>query len=187
MSRRTRILESIDERLRELEHKADVMEKVLLVKEPGTPIAAEAYEGLRKQVVAAATARRTHLVQLATMAVAVRRATSVDDLEPLLREWMRQADVQEVFDLPPGIRVQDLFEDANGGHLAEHDVIECVEPAYVDAKTRSVLRLGRARPAGAEPSAPETLEAAETLEAPRSEAGDEPASDAEQLDEEQRA
>jgi len=151
MSRRTRLLESIDERLRELEHKADVMEKVLLIKEPGTPIAAEAFEGLRKQVVNAATARRHHLVQLATIAVAVRRATSVDDIEPQVREWMQQADVLEVFNLPPGARPQDLFEHVDGGDLAGADEIECVEPAYIDAKTGVVLRLGRASPATKSP------------------------------------
>jgi hypothetical protein len=138
-------MQEIADRLLRLEHEAELLRTVFVVKEPNTSIAAEAYEGLRRQVAAAAAERRSHLVQLAAMASAVGRATSVDDLRPQVREWMAQADVTELNGVPPGAHVQDLFEDLGGEGLAGADAIEVVEPAYVDAKTGAVVRLGRAR------------------------------------------
>jgi hypothetical protein len=150
MARRTGdLLQEIVARLGHLEHEAELMRTVLIVKEPTTALAADAYDGLRKQVVAAAAERRSHLAQLTAMAVAVARATTVEDLTPQIREWMAQAGVTELKELPDGVRAEDLFEDVDGmGFKAAG--IEIVEPAYLDANTGAVLRLGRARPA-AEP------------------------------------
>lgn len=145
MTRRTRLLESIEEQLRELRHKTDVLEKVLIVKEPGTPVAAEAFDGLRKQVIASAGARRSHVVQLAEMATSVRRASSIHDVGAKLREWLRQAGVEELHDVPQGAHPQDLFEDVDGVGLAGADRLEIIEPAYVDTQMSVVIRLGRAR------------------------------------------
>jgi hypothetical protein len=161
MRRRTlEILEDIVQRLGRLEHEAELMRTILIVKEPNTPLAAEAYEGLRRQVVAAAAERRSHLVQLAAMATALGRATSVDDIAPQVREWMTQAGVAELVEVPASARPQDLFEDLDGTGLAGAAAgeVEVVEPAYLDASTGAVLRLGRARRraavAGPTPAAP---------------------------------
>lgn len=138
-------LDGVSERLGRLEHQAELIKTVLIVKEPNTMHAANAFDGLRKQVVAAAAERRSHLAQLATMAVALRRARSLDDLVPQLREWMEQAGVVEVSDVPPGSLVQDIYEDLDGAGLAGAEAIDVIEPAYVDNSTGVVLRLGRAR------------------------------------------
>lgn len=152
MSRRsTRLLQDIAERLVRLEHKADLMHTVLIVKEPNTPLAAEAYEGLRKQVVAAAAERRSHLAQVVAMAVAARRATTVSDLEAQVREWMAQAGIEEVNAVPHGAHPQDLFEDLDREGLAGVVAFDVVEPAYVDTHTGVVIRLGRARRSAAGP------------------------------------
>jgi hypothetical protein len=146
MSRKTNeLLQDALARLARLEHEAELMRTVLIVKEPGSALAADAYNGLRKQVVAAAAERRSHMVQLATMAVAVHRATSVSDLVPQVQEWMAQAGVVELHGAPRGWQAQDLFEDLEGNGLAGAGDIDVVEPAYVDSKTEAVLRLGRAR------------------------------------------
>ena len=62
----------IRERVIGLEHEAELMRTVLIVKEPQTVVAAKSYDGLRKQVMASAAERRSHLNQLVSMAVAVR-------------------------------------------------------------------------------------------------------------------
>ena len=145
-------LQDVSDRLLKLEHAAELIKTVLIVKEPGTVHAANAFEGLRKQVVAASGERRTHLSQLAAMAVAVERATSIDDLRPQVREWMTQAGVVTVREVPPGARAQDVFDDVDGGTLEGVTRLEVVEPAYVDSGTGTLLRLGRARavvPSGA--------------------------------------
>src|SRR4051794_25254287 len=102
-------LDDIVDRLRGLEHDAELMRTVLIVKEPTSVAAAESYEGLRKQIVAGAAERRSHLNQLVAMSVAVGRARSLDDLGVMVSEWMQQAGVIEVSDVPTGARAQDLF------------------------------------------------------------------------------
>src|SRR5690348_7531315 len=104
-------VQEVLDRLTKLEHQAELIKTVLIVREPDTVHAANAYDGLRKQVIAASGERRSHLAQLVAMAVAVSRAGSVDDLRPQLREWLSQAGVAEVWTLPPGARPQDVFED----------------------------------------------------------------------------
>lgn len=131
------------ERLRGLQGPDGGVTGVLMIKDPGALQAAESYEGLRKQVVAAASSRRTHLGQLAAMAVALQRATSLDDLRPQLKEWMTQAGVVEVRNQRDGHQLHELFESLDGTPLA--GTIEIVEPAYVDDVTNAIVRLGRAR------------------------------------------
>lgn len=149
MSRKQReimeALQQIDQRLGQLEHAADLMKTVLIIKDPGSAHAADAYEGLRKQVVASSSARRTHLAQLSAMAVAVSRANEVADLVPQVEEWLGQAGVVRLTELPREARVQDLFEAADGGSLRGATQIEVVEPVFVDAQNQVVVRLGRAR------------------------------------------
>lgn len=155
MSRRQReitdALQQIDQRLGEIEHAADKMNTVLMIKDPGSTQAADAYEGLRKQVVASSTARRTHLAQLSAMAVAVSRATDVADLVPQVDEWLGQAGIVRITEVPRGARVQDLFEDADGGTLRGAVDVEVVEPVFIDAQNQVVIRLGRARRIEASP------------------------------------
>jgi hypothetical protein len=139
------LLQEIVERLNRLEHEAELLRTVFIVKEPNTGLAAEAYDGLRKQVAASAAERRSHLAQLASMAVAVRRASSVEDVRPQVQEWMAQAGVVELTTTPHGNHPQDLFEDLEGSGFSDGQSIEVIEPAYVDRQTGVVLRLGRAR------------------------------------------
>lgn len=137
------LLRELLERVKGLEHEADMMRTILIVKEPGSLQASQAFEGLRKQVLAGAAERRSHLAQLVAMSVAVSRATSVDDLIPQVREWLEQAGVGTVSALPEGVAARDLFEDVDGHGLTGG--LEVLEPAYVDLSTGALLRLGRAR------------------------------------------
>jgi hypothetical protein len=136
------------DRLSDLRHELELCKTVLLVREPASPVAAEAFEGLRRQVVAGAAERRSHLSQLVAMAVAVDRASSVDDLAAQVGEWLDQAGVVEVREPEPD-RLHLLFDDVDGGTLEGVDAVEVVEPAYVDSSTGAVLRAGRARAVGA--------------------------------------
>lgn len=152
MSKAEDLLVDLQERLARLEHQAELIKTVLIVKEPNTVHASEAYDGLRKQVVAAASERRSHLSQLVAMAVAVSRATSVEDLVPQVREWMEQAGVAALTEVPPGHDASHVFEDVSGDGLGGD--LDILEPAYVDMQTSSLIRLGRARARGAATAAP---------------------------------
>ncbi|MGQ0631647.1 MAG: hypothetical protein ACT4P1_11425 [Sporichthyaceae bacterium] len=175
------VLLDLLERMKAFEQEAEQIKNILIVKDPSR-IAAEAFDGLRKAVLAGAAERRSHLVQLVTMSVAVSRATSVDDLVPQVQEWMEQAGVQAMFALPAGQRASDYFDDLGGAGLA--GPIEVVEPAYVDTQNDSVIRLGRAKldevAAAAIPNAPgpdvtDSLDAADRPATERAETQDVPA------------
>jgi hypothetical protein len=129
--------------MNQLQHEAAMSRAVLMVKEPDTVRAAEAYEGLRKQVVASNNARRSHVAQLAQMAVAVSRATAVHDLRRLVDQWLEQAAVVALDHVPEGFRVQDLFESIDGVRPGSLDGMVIIEPAYVDAQNSVIVRTGR--------------------------------------------
>ena len=151
MSRKqTELLQDVQERIKGLEREAELFRTVLIVKEPGSVVAAQSFEGLRKQIVAGAAERRSHLTQLVSMQVAVSRATSVDDLLPQVAEWLEQAGIAQLTHVPTGSSVAEVFEDLTGEGL--DGTIEIVEPAYVDSQTGALLRLGRAQKAAPAPT-----------------------------------
>ena len=146
------LLHELNERVKGLEHQAELIKTVLIVKEPESIHAAQAYDGLRKQILAGAAERRSHLVQLVAMSVAVTRGTSIDDLRPQVLEWLNGSGVVTLTSVPEGSSPKDLFEDTGGGGL-DGDVV-VVEPAYVDGQTGGLLRLGRARTKSVDAKAP---------------------------------
>lgn len=122
---------------RELEHKLDLIYTALVVRDPGTSMAAEAFEGLRKQVIAGATARNAHVAQLAEFDVALRRGASADDLLKLTAQWLDQAGVARIDD--PTRR--EAFEST----VAPGASVEVEIPAYVNTVTGQLVRQGRLR------------------------------------------
>lgn len=162
MAKEEQLLLELQEQIKDLQHQAELIKTVLIVKEPNTVQASQAFEGLRKQVIASATERRSHLAQLVTFAVAVSRATSVDDLKPQVREWIEQSGIQQVTGLIEGKSVDELYEDISGEGLSGK--IQILEPAYVDSQTGATIRLGRARSLGPTPAADPATE--ETATAP---------------------
>jgi hypothetical protein len=152
MKRTAARLDDVAQALKEVQHQTDLIKHVLIVKEPGSQLAADAFEGLRRQIVAGAAERRSHLVQVVAMAVAVGRATAVADLEPMVGEWMAQSGITAVASSTPD-QFHLLFDDLDGGTLDGAEAIDVVEPAYVDTVTGAVIRTGRARRAARRPAA----------------------------------
>jgi|SRR5690349_10773708 hypothetical protein len=116
------------------------MEVILMVREPATGVAAEAYDGLRKQVVAAMTERMAHLQQLVQLDAALIGGADADTVGRLVRGFADQASLSRVTDAEHPDRDM-LFElvDDLGGRL------EVLEPAYVDTITNRVIRRGSMR------------------------------------------
>ena len=118
-----------------MERQMDRIYTALLVRDPGTPMSVEAYEGLRKQVVASATARLQHVAQLAEFDVALRRGASTEDLVALVDQWLRQAGVE---------RIEDPMTGEAWEARPAPDVEAVVDlPAYVDVVTNRLVRQGR--------------------------------------------
>ncbi|MBB5873174.1 hypothetical protein F4553_006608 [Allocatelliglobosispora scoriae] len=135
-----------------LDRRADKMETILMVREPSTVAAADAYEGLRKQVVNAVSERLTHVSQLVQLDSALAHGADVEQLQKLTDSWFEQAGVTRITDPrhPQRGTLFDLVSDGGGA-------FEIIEPAYIDSLTGRVIRLGRARrlaPAHAAPERP---------------------------------
>lgn len=120
-----------------MERRIDLIHTALIVRDPGTSVSVDAYEGLRKQVIAGATSRQAHVAQLAEFDVALRRGASTEDLLALVTQWLDQAGVARIDD--PSFR--EAFDSA----VAPDAAAEVGTPAYVNAVTGQLIRQGRLR------------------------------------------
>lgn len=126
-----------DQLIVRMERQLDLIHTALVVRDPGTSISADAYEGLRKQVIAAATARQAHVAQLAEFDVAIHRGASAEDLRALVSQWLDQAGVARVEDAA----VRGAFDSSVPPGL-DADV---ETPAYINTVTGQLVRQGRLR------------------------------------------
>lgn len=127
-----------DQLIAKMERQLDLIHTALVVRDPGTAVSADAYEGLRKQVIAAATARQAHVAQLAEFDVALHRGASADDLRALVTQWLDQAGVARVDD-PTILGAFDATVPASVPAEVE-------TPGYVNTMTNQLVRQGRLRP-----------------------------------------
>ena len=111
----------------------DKIEVATIVRDPSSALSAEAYDGLRKQIVAAANERTAHLYQLAVFAEVADRFG--DDLAPLVREWMEQTGLRRIDEY------DHRFVDVLGGHGNGYRMLR---PAYVDGVTGRPIMMGQA-------------------------------------------
>jgi len=123
-----------------LERRADTMQTILMIREPTSVTAGEAYEGLRKQVVNAVSERLSHLSQLVQLDAALAHGADGKVLAQLVDGWFEQAGLQRVddFDHPNRDVLFELVENGDGP-------IDIIDPAYVDGVSGRLIRQGRAR------------------------------------------
>jgi len=133
-----------------MERQLDLVHTALVVRDPGTSVSADAYEGLRKQVVASATARQAHVAQLAEFDVALARGASAEDLRAMVTQWLEQAGVARVED--PGRR------EAFDSSLPPGVDADVETPAYINTATGQLVRQGRLRTRTTSRHVPETDE-----------------------------
>ncbi|MGW4210925.1 hypothetical protein ACWEIJ_23240 [Lentzea sp. NPDC004789] len=139
MTRRAREAAARLERLEQLvdgiSRSIEKIEVATIVRDPSSGLSAEAYEGLRKQVVAAAGSRMTHLHQLARFAEAL-DIGHLEALPDLVREWMDQAGLVKVQDA-----ADERYYDVLGG---QGDGLRVLRFGYVDAITGRPIVMGQA-------------------------------------------
>jgi hypothetical protein len=138
----TRYKRALADRLSRLESAVDQISRSIekievatIVRDPSSKLSVDAYDGLRRQVVAAAGERMAHLYQLARFAEAVSSGAPVSELGPLVEEWMAQAGVERV----PDVR-DDRYYDVLGGEGPELNVLR---PAYRDTTTARPVLMGQ--------------------------------------------
>src|SRR4051812_32665504 len=88
------------------------IDAALVVRDPGSARSVDAYDGLRKQIVAAAGERRRMLVMLSEVAESLRQAQSLETLSSKVDEWMLQANLVQ---LEAAVDVEDAFDIVGGG------------------------------------------------------------------------
>ncbi len=116
----------------------DKVNTALVVRDPGTSMSADAYEGLRRQVVAAASERRAHVAQLAQIDDALSRTEKVDALRDLSAEWLNAAGIVKLFDVSEEhARAFEIHGHGDGALIVD-------SPAYVVSETGQIARQGRA-------------------------------------------
>lgn len=135
----------LEVRLDAMSTRLDRIDAALVVRDPGNARSAEAYEGLRKTVIAAGRDRRRHLAHLVMFAEAVERATSNESLAELVEQWAREEGLERSWDTSRS----DLFTRTDGAG----DTLQVVRPAWVDAapdRPSVLVKHGIARPVAAE-------------------------------------
>jgi hypothetical protein len=126
-------LAHIEDELDRIGRAIDKIEVATIVRDPSSALSAEAYDGLRRQIVAAAGERTAHLYQLAVFAQVADRFGG--ELAPLVREWMEQSAL---------VRVEHYDErcvDVLGGNGSDYRM---VRPAFVDGVTGRPIIMGQA-------------------------------------------
>ncbi len=115
-----------------------MMQTVLMIREPDSVVAADAFTGLRKQVASASKHHWAHMAQLAEMDVALEHAQSLDEMKKLVAQWLSTAGLARVSSLSQG-QAADAFDVVS----EEGPEPVVVQPAYVDRATGRVIKNGR--------------------------------------------
>lgn len=139
-SKRLDRIEALQQRIYDLQdqmhERLSEINIALIVREPGTARAAEAYEGLRKSVATAARERRQHLAQLVEFVDAIDRGATMETLRQRCEQWCVEAGLERRSD-----KVPEWFSVVEG----EGPVLEVVEPAWIDATSGQLVKQGTAR------------------------------------------
>ena len=109
----------------------------LIVREPGTALAAEAYDGLRRQIARAASDRQAHLVELVRTIEALDNGVSGESLRRLVEGWAEQAGLRRWEEPTPA----DFFEVMGEGE----GPLEIVNPAWIAGDPVMLVKPGLAR------------------------------------------
>jgi len=126
----------VREQLKEVEHKLEILETYLIVKDPGTARSAEAYDGLRKLMVKANRDSQIHLAHLAELDDLLLVSDDTELARSKIGEFLAQIGIERITstDLP------EAFEISGSGK----GDFEVDRPAYVDTLNRQIVRRGAA-------------------------------------------
>lgn len=132
MSKRTRLIN--------IERLLQRLDAAVVVRDPGSTHAAEAYEGLRKQIMQSGKSHRIHTAHLLSLADSLERGADMELIRDRVSDFMAELGLKRIYDTGDS----ELFEIIEG----EGSGLECIEPAIVEQLAdgrRSVVRQGNAR------------------------------------------
>jgi hypothetical protein len=129
-------LSQLERAVDQISRSIEKIEVATIVRDPSSRVAVDAYDGLRRQIVAAAGERMAHLHQLARFTEAVAMNKPAAELASLVEEWFVQAGLERVTD-PHEAGYYDVL----GGTGPELRVLRL---AYRDTVTGRPVLMGQA-------------------------------------------
>lgn len=100
------------------------IESALVVRDPGTKVSADAYDGLRKMLLQSSKNRRIHVSHLLSLSDSLNRDASMQLIKDRVGDFMAELGVSYWSDTSQAA----LFDVVEG----EGSVLECIEPAVVE-------------------------------------------------------
>ena len=128
------------QRLENIEILLQRLEAAVVVRDPGNAHSADAYDGLRKQIIQSGKNHRIHLAHLISLSDSLQRGADLDLITDRVNDFLSELGVMRISDT----NYIDLFEVVEG----EGSALECIEPAVVeklDNQTLVPIKLGKAR------------------------------------------
>ena len=116
------------------------LDAAVVVRDPGNAHSADAYDGLRKQIIQSGKNHRIHVAHLLSLADSMERGADIQLVRDRVNDFLSELGVERVSDTS----LTDLFEVTEG----EGSGLECIEPAIIeklDNGTATPIRLGKAR------------------------------------------
>jgi hypothetical protein len=136
------------QRLESIEILLQRLEAAVVVRDLGNAHSADAYDGLRKQIIQSGKNHRMHVAHLLSLADSMERGADLQLIRDRVNDFLNELGVERFSD----ISLVELFEVTEG----EGSALECIEPAIIEKLDNggiSPIRLGKARRvAGPEPT-----------------------------------
>lgn len=128
------------EQLDRIERLLERLDAAVVVREPGNARSAEAFDGLRKQIIQSGKSHRSHVAHLLSLEDSIERGANVSLVRDRVGDFLRELGIERTTD----VRMADWFEVVEGAG----PLLECIQPAVIerlDGNHVALVRLGKAR------------------------------------------
>jgi len=116
------------------------LDSAVVVRDPGSARAAEAFDGLRKSVIQASKSHRVHVAHLIALDESIRSGGTLDLVRLRVAEYLRELGIERL-ETPEHLEAFDVVGDSDG----DVEVLEAAIVEHVDDGRISVLKVGKAK------------------------------------------
>lgn len=116
------------------------LDSAVVVRDPGSARAAEAFDGLRKSVIQASKSHRVHVAHLIALDESIRSGGTLDLVRLRVAEYLRELGIQRL-ETAEHLEAFDVVGDSDG----DVEVLEAAIVEHVDDGRISVLKVGKAK------------------------------------------
>lgn len=116
------------------------LDSAVVVRDPGSARAAEAFDGLRKSVIQASKSHRVHVAHLIALDETIRSGGTLDLVRLRVAEYLRELGIERL-ETPEHLEAFDVVGDSDG----DIEVLEAAIIEHVDDGRISILKVGKAK------------------------------------------